>query len=375
MATRKVILTAGIGLLLTSVHVSAQTTDSTQKNTSFPARVSVVPGLSTQGKADVRTTCNFSFNIFGGVTGGVNGVEIGGLFNIDKMNVQYVQVAGLFNSVGGNVTGVQVGGLYNTAKGNLKGIQIGGLTNYVQKEVEGIQVSGIHNHAGQKLYGIQVAGISNYTRNNLKGIQVAGISNISSKGTAGLQISGIFNYAKHLKGLQIGLINVADSSSGFSLGLVNITKKGFHKVALYSNEVLNMNIAYKSGNPKLYNILLAGINAGSNDKAFAYGYGLGHEIMLGKRVTINPELTTQYVYLGNWHYFNMLGRLQVIATIKLGNNIALFGGPAFSAYYTDQVDAVHGYKSRLPSNGYHAYELWNRNTTGWIGWTAGISFF
>lgn len=358
MTTRKAVAIS-TALLLNSLTIFSQSTDSSQKDNAVPARIAFVPRLSTQGKADAQTTSNFSFNILGGNTGSVNGVEIGGLFNIDRKNVQYVQVAGLFNTVGGNVTGVQVGGIYNTVAGN----------------VTGVQVSGIYNHAGQKLNGVQVAGIGNYSREIVKGIQVAGISNISNRGTTGLQVSGIFNYAKHLRGLQVGLINIADTSSGFSIGLINVVAKGYHKLSLYTNEVLNMNIAYKSGNPKLYNIILAGINAGTDEKVFSYGYGLGHEIKLGKTVTLNPEITTQYVYLGNWHYLNLLSRAQLTASIKLTKNVALFGGPAFSAYYTDQINAVHGYKFRLPSGNYSTYKLWNNNTTGWIGWTAGISFF
>ena len=37
--------------------------------------------------------------MFGGYTAGVNGLEIGGLFNLNKKDVRYVQAAGLFNIV------------------------------------------------------------------------------------------------------------------------------------------------------------------------------------------------------------------------------------------------------------------------------------
>lgn len=368
MTTRKGLLPTIIGVLLMNLTI-AQTT------TSVPARVAFVPTLSTQGKADPQTSSNFSFNILGGITGSVNGVEVGGLFNINRKSVSGVQVGGLFNSVGDDVKAVQVGGLYNTVNGDFRGVQVGGITNYVRYGVEGLQVSGIYNHAGKKLTGVQVAGISNFARENVKGIQIAGIGNFSGKGTSALQIGGIVNYAKHLRGLQIGLINIADTSSGFSLGLINVVAKGYHKVAVYTNEVLNLNVAYKSGNPKLYNILLAGVNAGEDDKVFSYGYGLGHEIAIGNKITLNPELTTQYMYLGNWHYTNLLTRFQLNASIKLSKGVAIFGGAAFSAYYTDQGSAVHGYKFKLPSDNYHTYKLWNNNTTGWIGWQAGISFF
>ncbi len=90
-----------------------------------------------------------------------------------------------------------------------------------------------------------------------------------------------------------------------------------------------MNLAIKSGNAKLYNILMVGINAGNDEKTFSYGYGIGHEMNIAKWFTVNPELTTQYLYLGNWNYLNQLSKFQVLANFKLARGIALFAGPSF----------------------------------------------
>jgi hypothetical protein len=339
-----------------------------------PARVAFVPGLSSQGKNDINTTSNFSLNILGGSTGGINGLELGGLFNIDKKNMQGVQSAGLFNMTSGFANGLQMAGLYNSVKGKFSGVQSGGLTNYTGQSVCGIQMAGLYNQTSGSLTGAQFAGIANYTRDKVHGVQLAGIANINNNTTSGFQAAGIFNYTKHLKGLQLGLINVADTSDGFSIGLINIVRKGYHKVSISTNEVLNTNIAIKTGNAKLYNILFAGINAGKDKKSFSYGYGIGHEIKIGSRFAVNPEITTQYVYLGSWHYYNSLNKLQLQASIQLAPGIAIFAGPSFSVYYSNQPAAVKGYKFNLPSDGYHSFELWNNNVTGWIGWTAGISF-
>ncbi|HEX2608358.1 MAG TPA: carboxypeptidase-like regulatory domain-containing protein, partial [Flavisolibacter sp.] len=59
---------------------------------SRPYQVSLTPGLGTHGKLSAQVSNNFSLNVFGGYNGGVNGFEMGGLFNIDKKNVQYVQI-------------------------------------------------------------------------------------------------------------------------------------------------------------------------------------------------------------------------------------------------------------------------------------------
>lgn len=322
---------------ITGIASRAQTSD----NVTVPVRFGIFPGLSTQGAADVRTTSNFSLNLWGGRTGSVNGIELGSLFNIDKGNVQFVQAAGLFNSVGGNTQGVQAAGIFNMVGGN----------------GSGVQTSGIHNHAAKNFTGIQAAGISNFTGKTVKGVQVA----------------GIVNYAKHVKGLQIGLINIADTSEGFHIGLINIVKKGYHKLYVSANEVMNANISIKTGNPKLYNILIAGVNPGTDDKVFSYGYGLGREIKLGKTFTLNPEITSQYLYLGNWHYENWLSKIQLLVNVRLAKNISLTGGPSFSVYYSDQPSAVKGYKFNIPS--YSSFELWNDNVKGWIGWSAGLTFF
>jgi hypothetical protein len=345
--------------VLTSVVFAQSNNDQTQ-NIKAPVRIGVIPGISTQGKKDPNTTSHFSLNLFGGSTGSVNGVELGSIFNINKKNMQGVQAAGHFNLTGGDVNGLQMSGLFNSIKGNLTGAQYGGLINYVNKNARGLQVAGLYNQVTGNLTGAQMAGICNY-------------ANINNGTTTGAQISGIVNYTKHLKGFQLGLINIADTSSGYSIGLLNIVRKGYHKITVSSNEVLNVNLAIKSGNAKLYNILLVGINAGNDDKIFSYGYGIGHEMKVAKWFTVNPEITTQYLYLGNWNYLNQLSKLQVLANVKLTKGLALFAGPSFNVYYSDQPESVKGYKYLVPDDSYNTFELWHSNVTGWVGWTAGIS--
>lgn len=356
MTTRMILLSA---ILLVGVITTKAQSDSSNKNIKVPARFGIIPGLSTQGAADVRTTSNFSFNLWGGLTGSVDGLEIASLFNIDKGNVQYVQLAGWFNNVGGNMRGVQSAGLFNFVKGDATGVQSAGIFNYAGGNAAGVQSSGIYNHAGKNFSGIQAAGIGNFAGKTVRGIQVA----------------GIVNYARKLKGLQVGLINIADSSEGFHLGLINIVKNGYHKVFVHATESMNANIAIKTGNPKLYNIIMVGVNPGTDNKVFSYGYGLGREIKLGKTFTLNPELTSQYLYLGNWNYSNWLSKAQLLLNVRIAKNIAITGGPSFAVYYSDQKVQEKGYKFRLPTSGYHTYKLWDDNVTGWVGWTAGLTFF
>lgn len=365
----------GVGKFLLSTKQRIQSLNLGNFFTDRPFQVSLTPGLSTHGKLSGQVVNNFSINILGGYTGGAEGVELGGLFNINKNRMRGLQAAGLFNIAGGPAAGIQLAGIHNTVLDPVTGLQAAGISNYVKGSMIGWQVAGIHNHASDSLIGAQVSGISNYTRGNVKGAQIGSIANFANRTMAGLQVAGIFNYAKRLKGVQIGLINISDSSSGYSIGLINFVVKGYHKIAFSTNESMNMNIALKSGNSKLYSILLASMNSKNGEKAYSYGYGLGKEYNIGKWFSINPELTAQHVYLGSFEYGNVLGKLHLQLNLKLGKYVTIFAGPSFTTFYSDQPMKVEGYKLEMPAPGYHTFKLWDNNTTGWIGWNAGIAFF
>ena len=348
--------------------------------TNRPYQVSLTPGLSTHGRMSGQVINNFSFNIFGGYSGGLNGIEVGGLFNIDKKDVRFVQVGGLFNIVGGTVTGVQVGGINNTVLGAVRGLQIGGVNNYA-RGIAGLQVGGVYNHAAHFVKGVQVAGVGSFAKEKVSGIQVGGVGNIANRDMSGVQVGGVFNYAKRLKGVQIGLINIADTSYGYSIGLINIVLKGYHKLSISANEVTNVNVAFKTGNSRLYSILQAGVHVtnitegiSADGKAYSAGYGLGSEWKLARWLSINPEVSTSYLYLGKWDDFNFLNRGALNLNIKFGKYFSVFGGPVFNAYYSEQVAGHSGYLYPVPPAGFRIYDL-GTSTKGWIGWNAGIHLF
>ena len=364
-------------MFLLSYKQKIQSLNLSKYFTERPFQVSVTPGLSTHGRLNSQVINNFSLNIFGGYSGGLSGVEIGGLFNLDKKDVRGFQAAGIFNLTGGNVTGVQIGGINNTIINNLTGVQVAGISNYAKGKVKGLQIGGIYNHASDTLNGAQIAGISNFANKKSKGLQIAGIGNFSRREMDGMQIAGIFNYAKKLRGVQIGLINVSDTSEGYSIGLLNLVHHGYHKISIYANETMNANLAIKTGNSKLYNLLIGGINISDSSKIYSAGFGLGHDFILSNRMSLSTEISSQYLYLGDWIYTNLLNKFSLNLNVKLAKNISLFAGPALNAYYSNQHEAIRNYKANLPSAGYHAFSF-GRNTKdwrGWIGWNAGITLF
>ena len=344
--------------------------------TEKPFQVSVVPGVSTQGKMSGQVVSNFSLNLFGGYTAGVKGLEIAGLFNLNKKDVRYVQAAGIFNMSGGSVTGLQVGGLQNTVLKNVKGFQVAGINNFVKGNSEGVQIAGISNIGGGTMHSFQLAGVFNYQNRNSRGWQLSGVGNIGGGEVRGLQAAAIFNYAKRLKGIQFAIINVTDTSEGYSIGLVNVVLKGYHKLAFYATEVTNVNAAFKTGSRNFYSILQAGMNAKEGEKAYTFGYGLGTEKPITKWLSVNPELGSQYVYLGSWDYLNLLNKLHLQVNIKLARRFSIFGGPSFTVYYTEQTTAFKGYKYYPLPPSYHSFSLGsNEKLRGWFGWNAGVSFF
>jgi len=372
-------------------------------------QLSLTPGLSTHGKLSPQVVNNFSLNILGGYTAGVSVVELGGLFNFDKKDVQYVQAAGLLNATGGSVTGTQLAGLHNNVLKDVTGVQAAGISDYVKGNVTGAQLAGIYNHVGGSFAGMQASGlfnhvnksfagaqlssianhvsdtvnglqattIVNYAGKNVNGAQLSSIANITRGEMKGIQIAHFFNYARKLQGVQIGLVNVSDTSEGYSIGLVNIVFKGWHKIAISSNEVLDINAAFKTGNSKLYSILLTGYRKRQEDsaKVFSFGYGFGHEFKLGKRFSLNPEYTSQYLYFSSWKYSNLMNKLHLQFNVKLGKYVSLFAGPSFTVYYSQQLKTLSAYKFNIPSHSWHTFDLWNADVKGWIGWNAGISIF
>lgn len=324
-----------------------------------PYQVSLLPGIGTHGRLSANIINNASLNILGGYNAGVNGGEVGGLFNMDKRNVQGTQVAGLVNVTGGNVDGVEVGGLYNLVLGNVTGVQVAGITNTVIGSVHGTQVSGIYSHTSQSVKGMQISGIANFAR----------------KSVSGMQVSGILNYTKRLKGIQIGLINISDTSSGYSIGLINVVLKGYHKLSISTNDNMQFNAAFKTGNTNLYSILMGGVNTGKDKRQVAFGYGLGTERRLGNVVSINPELSCQYIYQGSWEYTNLLSKLSLDLHVHLGKHLSLFGGPALNVYYSTQDVTVPGFKTGL-ADSYHKFSSKRlQDVNGWFGFNAGISLF
>jgi hypothetical protein len=380
-----------------------------------PVQFSLLPSLNSHGSMSGQVVNKFSFNAVGAYSAGVDGGEVGLIFNINKSNVQYFQFGGAFNLVGGDVRGTQIAGFFNYDLGKFKGAQVTLGYNRIGKNFEGFQIGGLHNRVVQDFKGMQIslglnsiggnfrgfqAGMVNYLPKEAdgfqagvlgnfvaaksRGVQVAGVANLNKEAdgvniavavnltsgvTRGVQI-GTLNYTKHLKGLQIGVVNVSDENDGYSIGLLNISWKGYHKFSFTTNETTQLNFAYKGGSKKFYNILMAGMNARSSAQVYTGGLGFGTDIALHRKFSLNPEISSQYVYQGSLEHFNLLNKFELSMNFKINKWLAIQGGPSVNVLYSDQRQQVDKFVFLQEKRKLFTFD--NSNFTGWLGWSFGI---
>ncbi|MBF4486785.1 STN and carboxypeptidase regulatory-like domain-containing protein [Flavobacterium sp. CSZ] len=371
---------SGIGRFFISSRQKIQSLNLGGLISEVPVQASLIPSLSTRGMMNSQINSSFSINLLGGYTGGVRGLEMAGLYNINRMNVHALQMAGLFNTVGGSVKGVQLAGIYNNVFGDLNGLQMSGIHNSVKGSQIGLQMSGIYNHVQLDAKGIQIAAIYNNVNGTQNGLQISGIYNAGHKKVRGMQIAAS-NYAKELDGVQIGLVNITGSPSGYSFGLLNFKKDGYQKFSVTRNEISDINLAIKTGDNKLYTILMAGKSERSDEeKLTSFGFGLGKNIPLANRLTYNPEISIQYLYLGNWDRYNFVYKFDSPFTFRIFKGVALSAGPSFNLYCSERRDknSPDVNNSTFVQNRTKRYNVIKDNgnaITGWVGWSFGLTLF
>ncbi|SFB37844.1 peptidase associated/transthyretin-like domain-containing protein [Algoriphagus aquimarinus] len=330
-----------------------------------PVQMSLIPGLSTKGTFSSQTISKFSLNLIGGYTAGIEGLEVAGIFNINKRDVKSVQVAGIFNMVGGSSKGLQVGGIYNSVYRDVDGLQVGGIYNHVRGNVNGLQIGGIINQANNDA-SAQIAGIVNHAKNSehlqlagitnnasqSAGFQLAGISNIAGDSVTN-QLSAIVNRAKKVNGFQFGLINIAEESD-YSLGLLNFIKNGEMSLSASIDESSFTHLNFRSGGRKMYGILGVAYNLRNIDTPIGLEAGLGIHLIPYSKFSLD----TEFVSLSASDFQEISNHLQsfrLLPGYRFGNHLRIFGGPSLNFAFLDpgQEDFTNGWNilNRTTSNG------------------------
>lgn len=376
------------------------------------SQLSFLPFMGTNHKLSGHVINDYSFNVLGGYALGVEKVEVGGIFNLVRGDMNGLQFAGLANGVGGEMSGVQFAGIFNGNEGMSRGAQFSGVLNLNLRQAHGVhfagvgnittgvqqgpqfagvfniaakgggavQMAGVYNLSGKDTKGFQGAGVFNLTAKNMKGLQLAGVFNFAGKEVKGVQIAGVVNYATKVKGTQLGLINIADSIRGVPIGLMSLVWKGYHKIEVSADEIFYHNLSFRTGVTKFYNIFTAGAKPSTykeNETFWTFGYGLGTAPRLSRKVFLNFDLTANQIVRGNSiELTNLLNKLYVGFDYQAFNKMSLTFGATLNGYITENtVDALPALFTDYQPNVFYDRDLGSEhNVKMWIGGKLGLRF-
>lgn len=323
---------------LISILVSLASAGIAQNHTKF--QVSLVPPIGTNGTKSLNYSNDYSFNLLIGINGGVNKMEIGGLANYNNEKV----------------SGFQLAGVSNINKGKSNGLIIAGISNINSKNSNGAIVSGIANITKKNTRGFLLSTV-NITKNKFNGVQI-----------------GAFNYAKFLKGCQLGIFNLVDSlECGTPFGLLSIVKGGYYALEISTNDVIHANLNYKMGVEHFYTIFTVGFDRYKGKHILKYGTGFGSLLSIWKECKLSIEATSnQLVYDNNWRDLNLLNTLQTNFHFHFTPQCSLFAGPSANAYITNKKIGEKYGTIDIPHNIYNHTSSKNKLFV-WIGFNAGVS--
>jgi hypothetical protein len=345
-----------------------------------------IPGLDINGHSGEKATNNVLLGLFAAVghnikgigiapqglvnRGYIHGLQVSGLFNYAGGNVEGVQTAGLFNYTGGEIRGVQAATLFNYASENVEGVQAAGLFNYAGKTVEGVQTAALFNYAGLQAKGVQAAGLFNYAGGEISGLQ-AGLFNYAGGAAGDIQASSLFDLDSEIRGLvqlglvniseqgmgvQVGLVNISGGETVIPLGLVNIIENGILHPSVYLDDMMFLNLGFRSGSKYFYTLFGVGVNgwtareqASGENKLFVGRIGFGSEFSLGKSFinidavwgqiigfSANPETVITFQDSPD----TSIAQLRLSAGYKLYEHLGIFCGVSY--------DIIHRWNDSSP---------------------------
>ena len=99
--TKNILSTLLFIFVLTTFAVNAQSTYGDLYYRKW--RVTIINPIGTNGVSAPDFTARYSINVIGGYHGGLDGLEIGSLYNYNKYYASGFQIAGLLNATGGSM--------------------------------------------------------------------------------------------------------------------------------------------------------------------------------------------------------------------------------------------------------------------------------
>ncbi|MCB0838848.1 MAG: STN domain-containing protein [Bacteroidetes bacterium] len=339
-----------------------------------PGQFSFITPAGTHGLRAGKFINRLSLNVLAGYSAGVKGIEIGGILNSNRHEVDGIQMAGLVNAVGGSVHGVQVAGISNVSLGTTIGIQTAGIHNH-SDTIYGIQLAGMANLLSKKFVGLQIAGAMNVAENGYGG-QISGFINVSTDTLRGIQIAGVANIANKATGMQIGLFNYADSLGGVAIGLFSFVRLGYHHFEISTSDLLPLHFTYRSGNHSFYNLFSAGIDPAPNRFAWGYGYGLGTSLAIKPQWRIHSEVIAYMLNAkdANTRLENLISRFQLYLRYRSDLGFGFSAGPSASLRYYDPAQTNYMVEPVASFPLFDREAGTNSKVQAWAGWHIGVEF-
>ncbi|MBN2776837.1 MAG: hypothetical protein JXR36_04305 [Bacteroidales bacterium] len=341
---------------------------------------SLVPSVGMYNMQSGMYRYHRSYNILAGYTGEIYGHEIGLGVNIVRYDMTGIQFAGIANIVGGEISGLQFSTGANVCIGNVRGVQLAAAANTTWGHFKGMQISGGANLVKSKLRGYQIAPV-NIVLDTLLGCQT-GIVNISASTAKGAQLGILLNYSPqndflqystflniskqnkasqiglvnvsgNVSNLQIGLLNFADTVSGVSIGFLSFVKNGYTNLDFSLNTSRFVNLSFKTGTFKFYNIIKAGIRP-EKETDVSIGYGFGRDFGIWRFFSISTDLAVSHVFENNAFNLNLnlLGNVDLLLNFNIGHKFSIFTGLETKFLFTDSynLDGTFFESTIPPSN-------------------------
>ncbi len=222
-----------------------------------------------------------SMGIWGPDAGTLNGVNLGAIGVVADHNINGFSVGAIGAGSGSNINGVTFGGLGAGAGGTINGLVFGGLGAGAGQNVNGIIIGGLGVGAGQDLTGIGIGLLGIGAGRDLTGIGIGGLGAGCGGKMQGLFVGGLGAGAPVVEGLilagigaggndvtgaviALGTVRVEDGGrfTGFAFSTFNYIKGRQNGVSLgivnYARSLKGLQIGilnYVADNPDPFKVL------------------------------------------------------------------------------------------------------------------------
>lgn len=336
-----------------------------------PIGADIVPFVGTSMRQGTTVERGMSFNLLGGITGGVRGFELAGVFNIDRYTLCGAQFAGTFNFVGEDASGAQFS-MANIVGGSMHGAQFA-QANIVGTDLKGAQF-GLLNLSGGFASGGQF-GLVNIAGDGLDGAQL-GLANIATGSGDGAQI-GLFNLtSEKMRGALVGLVNVAEDADA-AVGLVNVIWNGRAQLDVWGTDAGLVMAGVTQGARVTHNLYGIGFRPMGDTPAFAWTFGLGVRVANLPWLTVDIDavgygLLRKNPENGRADYAS-IQQLRIPVSLALVRGVWLFVAPSLSVSIADRDS--HLQKLGLFGSERVTNDNAELNVRIWPGLSLGARFF